>query len=114
MTKEELNKLGTTLWGIADDLRGAMNADDFRDYMLSFLFLRYLSDNYETAAQKELGADYPTLKEGDKRAPLAEWYEKNLEDVSEFEKHLAFLYQSPINICYQLRSLINKPRVELN
>ena len=36
-----------------------MNADDFRDYMLSFLFLRYLSDNYETAAQKELGPDYP-------------------------------------------------------
>jgi type I restriction enzyme M protein len=27
-----------------------MDADDFRDYMLSFLFLRYLSDNYETAA----------------------------------------------------------------
>ena len=26
--------------------------------MLSFLFLRYLSDNYETAAQKELGKDY--------------------------------------------------------
>ena len=36
-----------------------MNADDFRDYMLSFLFLRYLSDNYETAAKKELGRDYP-------------------------------------------------------
>jgi type I restriction enzyme M protein len=28
-------------------------------YMLSFLFLRYLSDNYETAAKKELGKDYP-------------------------------------------------------
>jgi hypothetical protein len=28
-----------------------MDADDFRDYMLSFLFLRYLSDNYETAAK---------------------------------------------------------------
>jgi type I restriction enzyme M protein len=26
-----------------------MDADDFRDYMLSFLFLRYLSDNYKTA-----------------------------------------------------------------
>ncbi|MCB1211566.1 MAG: SAM-dependent DNA methyltransferase [Verrucomicrobiales bacterium] len=26
-------------------LREAMDADDFRDYMLSFLFLRYLSDN---------------------------------------------------------------------
>ena len=43
MTAQDLNKLGSTLWGIANDLRGAMNADDFRDYMLSFLFLRYLS-----------------------------------------------------------------------
>lgn len=34
-----------------------MNADDFRDYMLLSLFLRYLSDNYERAAQKELGRD---------------------------------------------------------
>ena len=88
MTEKELNKLGNTLWAIADDLRGAMNADDFRDYMLSFLFLRYLSDNYEIAAQKELGADYPTLKNGEKRAPLAEWYEQNTEDVSEFEKQM--------------------------
>ena len=36
-----------------------MNADDFRDYMLSFLFLRYLLDNCEAAAKKELGTDYP-------------------------------------------------------
>jgi type I restriction-modification system DNA methylase subunit len=34
-----------------------MNADDFRDYMLSFLFLRYLSHNYEEAAKKELGGN---------------------------------------------------------
>ena len=45
-------------------LRGAMDPDDFRDYMLSFLFLRYLSDNYEESAKKELGRDYPQLKEG--------------------------------------------------
>ena len=57
MTEFEKQKLGKTLWAIADQLRGAMNADDFRDYMLAFLFLRYLSDNYEAAAQKELGPD---------------------------------------------------------
>ena len=57
MTAIEQQQLGKTLWAIADDLRGAMNADDFRDYMLSFLFLRYLSDNYEAAAKKELGKD---------------------------------------------------------
>ena len=42
MTEFEKQKLGKTLWAIADQLRGAMNADDFRDYMLAFLFLRYL------------------------------------------------------------------------
>jgi type I restriction enzyme M protein len=31
-----------------------MGADDFRDYMLSFLLLRHLSDNYATAAKKKL------------------------------------------------------------
>ena len=49
--------MGRLLWSIADQLRGAMGADDFRDYMLSFLFLRYLSDNYQAAARKELGRD---------------------------------------------------------
>lgn len=88
MTKEELNQLGKTLWGIADHLRGAMNADDFRDYMLSFLFLRYLSDNYEAAAMKELGRDYPTLKEGDRRTPLEIWYDENTGDVVDFEKQM--------------------------
>lgn len=58
MTDTQQKQLGSTLWAIADKLRGAMNADDFRDYMLSFLFLRYLSDNYEEAVKKELGSDY--------------------------------------------------------
>lgn len=88
MTQEQLNQLGKTLWGIANQLRGAMNADDFRDYMLSFLFLRYLSDNYETAAKKELGRDYPVLDEDDKRAPLTLWYEQNAVDVEFFEKQM--------------------------
>ena len=67
MNDRDKTQLGKTLWGIADDLRGAMNADDFRDYMLSFLFLRYLSDNYEAAAQKELGRDYPNVEDDDRR-----------------------------------------------
>jgi type I restriction enzyme M protein len=49
MTNTNQKKLGSTLWSITNDLRGAMDADDFCDYMLSFLFLRCLSDNYETA-----------------------------------------------------------------
>ena len=81
-------QLGKTLWSIADQLRGSMSADDFRDYMLSFLFLRYLSDNYEAAAKKELGLDYPSVKDGDKRTPLSLWYAANADDKAEFEKQM--------------------------
>lgn len=63
MNDIQQKQLGATLWNIADKLRGAMNPDDFRDYMLSFLFLRYLSDNYEEAAKKELGNDYLQCEE---------------------------------------------------
>lgn len=84
MTKIEQHNLGKTLWGIANELRGAMNADDFRDYMLSFLFLRYLSNNYEEAAKKELGRDYPS----ETSQPLKTWYENNPNDIAEFEKQL--------------------------
>ncbi|PZR23741.1 MAG: type I restriction-modification system subunit M [Citrobacter freundii] len=88
MTAKDQTQLGKTLWNIADQLRGAMNADDFRDYMLSFLFLRYLSDNYEAAAKKELGKDYPKVKDDDKRTPLSVWYAANKGDITDFEKQM--------------------------
>lgn len=88
MSIKEKQELGDALWKIANELRGAMNADDFRDYMLSFLFLRYLSDNYEAAAKKELGPDYPTPKEGERNSPLWLWYKANEPDIPEFEKQM--------------------------
>ncbi|MEQ9479911.1 MAG: type I restriction-modification system subunit M [Algiphilus sp.] len=90
MTENDQKQLGKTLWKIADDLRGSMNADDFRDYMLAFLFLRYLSDNYEAAAQKELGKDYPDPDsvENGGRTPLSVWYEDNPDDIEAFEKQM--------------------------
>jgi type I restriction enzyme M protein len=36
MTDQTQTQLGKTLWNIADPLRGAMDADDFRDYMPSW------------------------------------------------------------------------------
>jgi type I restriction enzyme M protein len=94
MTQKEQQQLGKTLWNIADNLRGAMNADDFRDYMLSFLFLRYLSTNYEEAAKKELGRDYPddtpkdVMSKLKVRTPLEIWYKENPGDIIDFEKQM--------------------------
>jgi type I restriction enzyme M protein len=93
MTEQDQKQLGKTLWAIADQLRGSMNADDFRDYMLSFLFLRYLSDNYEQAAKRELGPDYPVLAadstdQTESTTPLQIWYQENASDVAAFEKQM--------------------------
>jgi len=88
MTKEQQKELGKILWAIADQLRGAMAADDFRDYMLSFLFLCHLSDNYEAAAKKELGRDYPKVAAGSGEVPLALWYKANPKDIKKFEEQM--------------------------
>ena len=99
MTTIEQQKLGKALWDIANELRGSMMADDFRDYMLSFLFLRYLSENYTDAAKKELGSDYPITEDIEviqddsdvkerRTTPMSIWYEENQEDVVLFEKQM--------------------------
>lgn len=79
MTKQEKEQLFRALWSVADVLRGAMTADNFRDYMLSLLFYRYISARYEVAARKELGNDLPADKS------LQLWYKENETDIREFE-----------------------------
>ena len=104
--------LGNTLWSIADQLRGAMDADDFRDYMLSFLFLRYLSDNYETAAQKELRRDYPEVAGDARQVPLALWYENNVDDIPEFEKQMRRKVHYVIQPAHLWNSIANLARTQ--
>ena len=79
MTKQEKDKLFSALWSVADVLRGSMSADEFRDYMLSLLFYRYISARYETAARQELGSDIVAEE------PLIEWWTNNADDVDDFE-----------------------------
>lgn len=93
MINNSQQELGKTLWGIANNLRGAMMADDFRDYMLSFLFWKYLSDNYVLAAKKELGADYPDTPKDIMETlgvitPLQIWYNENPNDTLLFERQM--------------------------
>ncbi|TBA03098.1 type I restriction-modification system subunit M [Rhizobium ruizarguesonis] len=112
MNDQTQKKLGAILWNIADQLRGAMNADDFRDYMLSFLFLRYLSDNYEMAARKELGKDYPTLGADGRRVPLALWYANNPDDIPEFEKQMRRKVHYVIQPPHLWNSIANMARTQ--
>jgi type I restriction enzyme M protein len=59
-------KLETQLWNIADSLRGKMNADEFRDYCLGFIFYKYLSERqyiYANEVLAEDGIDFLKLDE---------------------------------------------------
>ena len=112
MTDTNQKQLGNTLWSIADQLRGAMDADDFRDYMLSFLFLRYLSDNYEMAAKKELGKDYPDVGGDGRKVPLELWYANNKKDVPAFEKQMRRKVHYVIKPAHLWNSIANLARTQ--
>lgn len=63
---EEKQRLEQQLWNIANTLRGKMDADDFRDYILGFIFYKYLSkkmDLYANAILKPDGLSYDDIDE---------------------------------------------------
>ena len=89
-----------------------MDADDFRDYMLSFLFLRYLSDNYETAAKKELGGTTPMWAGDARKVPLALWYANNVDDIPAFEKQMRRKVHYVIQPAHLWSSIANLARTQ--
>lgn len=66
MTEEQKKTLERKLWDIANTLRGKMNADEFRDYILGFIFYKYLSERmhlYANEVLKQDGIDYLSVDE---------------------------------------------------
>lgn len=67
MPEEQKKQLKQQLWNIADTLRGKMNADQFKDYILGFIFYKYLSEKLLIMANKELKwekySDYRNINE---------------------------------------------------
>tara|TARA_B100000614_G_scaffold206091_1_gene188098 strand:+ start:111 stop:530 length:420 start_codon:yes stop_codon:yes gene_type:complete len=57
MSEDHKQQLESQLWNIANTLRGKMGADDFRDYILGFIFYKYLSERMHLFADKILKND---------------------------------------------------------
>jgi type I restriction enzyme M protein len=57
MSEEYKKVLESQLWNIANTLRGKMNADEFRDYILGFIFYKYLSEKMNIFADEILKQD---------------------------------------------------------
>jgi type I restriction enzyme M protein len=57
MSEEQRRQLQQQLWNIANTLRGKMNADEFRDYILGFIFYKYLSEKIQRFGDSILETD---------------------------------------------------------
>ncbi len=68
MSEEQKRQLQQQLWAICNLLRGRMAGDEFRDYILGFIFYKFLSERLYCIAQDALdedGLDYALLDEDD-------------------------------------------------
>lgn len=54
MSTDHKKLLEKQLWAVADILRGKMNADEYKDYMLGFIFYKYLSEKLEAYINEKL------------------------------------------------------------
>ncbi len=54
MTSEQKQLLEKQLWGVANVLRGKMNADEYKNYILGFIFYKYLSEKLELYVNEKL------------------------------------------------------------
>ena len=61
MTEDQKKRLEAQLWNIANELRGKMDADEFRDYILGFIFYKYLSEKQYLFANQLLETE--TIKD---------------------------------------------------
>ncbi|MCF0134005.1 MAG: type I restriction-modification system subunit M N-terminal domain-containing protein, partial [Blautia sp.] len=43
--EQERDELHRAIWAIADELRGAVDGWDFKNYVLGTMFYRYISEN---------------------------------------------------------------------
>ncbi len=63
MSDDQKRVLEQQLWNIANTLRGKMNADEFRDYILGFIFYKYLSEKMNIFADEILKQDNIRFKD---------------------------------------------------
>jgi type I restriction enzyme M protein len=80
MSDEQRRSLEQQPWNIANTLRDKMDADEFRDYILGFIFYKYLSEKMNAYADDILEADGITYQNIDESSAEGKQY---LEAVRE-------------------------------
>jgi type I restriction enzyme M protein len=82
MTEDQRRQLQQQLWNIANTLRGKMSPDDFRDYILGFIFYKYLSEKIERYANEQLAQENLTFKSLNEKNQKDQTYIEAVKDAS--------------------------------
>lgn len=69
-------EIGNRLWAMADKLRGTMDASEYKNYILPFMFYRYLSENQDKYLQDNYLEEFYTVTDPAER-------EDYLADITE-------------------------------
>ena len=83
MSEDQKKQIQQHLWNIANELRGKMDADEFKDYMLGFIFYKYLSEKMYLFANEQLVED--NLK-----------YEELIEGTEQGDEYIELLQQEAL------------------
>ena len=70
--KEQQEKLHKDLWRIVDELRGSMQANEFRDYIFGLIMFKYLSEQLVKEVNGQLNVDGLTFEEALKDIDIKE------------------------------------------
>jgi type I restriction enzyme M protein len=93
-------ELHKKLWSIADELRGNMDASEFKDFILSIIFYRYLSENLVKVIEKEyLIDDKITYQDAWKKKDIREALVEELTENSDIGYLIEpdFLFSNLVN-----------------
>lgn len=85
--KELQDKINGTLWAACDTLRGSVPSENYKEYILTMLFVKFVSDTYKEK-KEELINKYNGDEKRVKRA--LEWENFKLEDTCTFD----YLYEN--------------------
>ena len=82
MSEEQKKQLEQQLWNIANTLRGKMDADEFRDYILGFIFYKYLAEKMEIYADDILQQDNLRFVDIDETSEEGQSYIEAIQEES--------------------------------
>jgi len=82
MSDDQKKQLEQQLWNIANTLRGKMGADEFRDYILGFIFYKYLSERMHLYANEILKEDSIKYEDIIENTPKGEEYLEAIREES--------------------------------